>query len=102
MTISTEAIKSALSALIDPVTGTDYVSGKMFKSAETDENGNVKVFIELGYPAKHRAEAVGQAVGEAVRAAGAASVEVSVTQTSSRTRCRARFASCPASRISLR
>ena len=61
MTISTEAIKSALSALIDPVTGTDYVSGKMFKSAETDENGNVKVFIELGYPAKHRAEAVGQA-----------------------------------------
>ena len=35
MTISTEAIKSALSALIDPVTGTDYVSGKMFKSAET-------------------------------------------------------------------
>lgn len=80
MTISTEAIKSALSALIDPVTGTDYVSGKMFKSAETDENGNVKVFIELGYPAKHRAEAVGQAVGEAVRAAGAASVEVSVTQ----------------------
>ena len=68
MTISTEAIKSALSALIDPVTGTDYVSGKMFKSAETDENGNVKVFIELGYPAKHRAEAVGQAVGEAVRA----------------------------------
>ena len=70
MTISTEAIKSALSALIDPVTGTDYVSGKMFKSAETDENGNVKVFIELGYPAKHRAEAVGQAVGEAVRAAG--------------------------------
>ena len=25
MTISTEAIKSALSALIDPVTGTDYV-----------------------------------------------------------------------------
>ena len=80
MTISTEAIKSALSALIDPVTGTDYVSGKMFKSAETDENGNVKVFIELGYPAKHRAEAVGQAVGEAVRAAGATSVEVSVTQ----------------------
>ena len=46
MTISTEAIKSALSALIDPVTGTDYVSGKMFKSAETDENGNVKVFID--------------------------------------------------------
>lgn len=70
MTISTEAIKSALSALIDPVTGTDYVSGKMFKSAETDENGNVKVFIELGYPAKHRAEGVGQAVGEAVRGGG--------------------------------
>ncbi len=80
MTISTEAIKSALSALIDPVTGTDYVSGKMFKSAETDENGNVKVFIELGYPAKHHAEAVGQAVGEAIRAAGAESVEVNVTQ----------------------
>ena len=48
MTISTEAIKSALSALIDPVTGTDYVSGKMFKSAETDENGNVAAYITTG------------------------------------------------------
>ena len=80
MTISTEAVKAALSTLIDPVTGTDYVSGRMFKHAETDAEGNVKVFIELGYPARFRAQAVGEAVGEAVKAAGAASVEVSVTQ----------------------
>ncbi len=80
MTISTDAVKAVLSALKDPVTGVDYVSGKMFKGAETDAEGNVKVQIELGYPAKNYAQAVGEAVGEAVKSAGARSVDVSVTQ----------------------
>ena len=45
MTISTDAVKAALAQLTDPVTGTDYVSGKMFKGAETDAEGNVVVSI---------------------------------------------------------
>ena len=66
MTISTDAVKAALAQLTDPVTGTDYVSGKMFKGAETDAEGNVTVSIELGYPARNRAQAVGEAVAKAV------------------------------------
>ena len=80
MTISTDAVKAALAQLTDPVTGTDYVSGKMFKGAETDAEGNVVVSIELGYPAKHLAQTVGENVAKAVQAAGAAKVEVNVTQ----------------------
>ena len=80
MTISTDAVKAALSQLTDPVTGTDYVSGKMFKGAETDAEGNVVVSIELGYPAKHLAQTVGENVAKAVQTAGAAKVEVNVTQ----------------------
>ena len=67
MAITTEAIKEALSGLIDPVVGVDYVSGKMFKSAETDAEGNVTLNIELGYPARTYAESVGETIGLAVK-----------------------------------
>ena len=81
MAITTEAIKNALSALVDPVVGVDYVSGKMFKSAETDEQGNVTVNIELGYPARTVADSVGEAIGRAVKdATGAKTVDVNITQ----------------------
>ena len=81
MAITTEAIKAALLTLVDPVVGVDYVSGRMFKSAETDEAGNVTVNIELGYPARLRAESVGEAIGIAVKeATGAASVDVNIVQ----------------------
>lgn len=80
MTISTEAIKAVLSGIIDPVTGSDYVSGKMFKGAETKEDGSVIVNIELGYPAKSYADSVGRTIGDAVKQAGAEKVTVNVTQ----------------------
>ncbi len=81
MAITTEAIKAALGQLVDPIVGVDYVSGKMFKSAETDEAGNVTVNIDLGYPARTRANDVGEAIGRAVKeATGANSVNVNITQ----------------------
>lgn len=81
MTISTEEVKSALSGLIDPVVGVDYVTGKMFKSAETDAEGNVTVNVELGYPAARCAESIGETIGRAVKeATGANSVNVNIRQ----------------------
>lgn len=81
MAITTEAIKEALSGLIDPVVGVDYVSGKMFKSAETDAEGNVTLNIELGYPARTYAESVGETIGLAVKNhTGAKTVNVNITQ----------------------
>ncbi len=81
MAITTEAVKAALQQLIDPVVGVDYVSGKMFKSAETDDDGNVTVNLELGYPARTVADEVGEKIGVAVKeATGAKSVNVNLTQ----------------------
>ncbi len=80
MTISVEDVRAALAALKDPVTETDYVSSKMLRSAEVDDEGRATVTIELGYPARLRAEAVGRTVGEALKTAGAKDVTVNVAQ----------------------
>lgn len=80
MTATKTQFEAALAALVDPVTGTDYVSSKMLKSLTVDDEGNVEASIELGYPARRRAQAVGERVGEALKAAGAAGVTVNVTQ----------------------
>ena len=80
MTISTEEVKARLAQLVDPVTGTDYVSSRMLQGVETDQQGGVVVRVTLGYPAKYRAQAVGEAIGEALDGLGASSVKVEVTQ----------------------
>ena len=69
MTISTEEVKARLAQLIDPVTGTDYVSSRMLKDVETDAQGGVVVRIALGYPAKFRGECRGR-IGRLVREGG--------------------------------
>ena len=79
MITETEA-RAVLAQLEEPVTNTDYVTGKMLEKIEVDEEGNVSVAIRLGYPAKSWAQKVGEAVGEALKQAGAATVEVSVRQ----------------------
>ncbi len=80
MTISTDAVKAVLAGLIDPVTGTDYVSGRMFKGAEILQDGGVVVNVELGYPANSYADSVGRTIGEALKAAGVERVTVNVKQ----------------------
>jgi ATP-binding protein involved in chromosome partitioning len=51
MSISVDAVKQALSGLIDPNTNKDYITSKALKNVEI--NGTeVKLVIELGYPAK--------------------------------------------------
>lgn len=80
MTISTALVEECLSKLVDPVVGRDYVSARMLKGIETDEDGGVTVHVELGYPARFAREGVRRSIEEAVRALGVAQVTADVRQ----------------------
>ena len=66
MSIDAEAVKSVLSAVIDPNTGMDFTSGKAVKNVVI-EGGRVAFDIELGYPARSQFAAIAQLVEDAVR-----------------------------------
>jgi len=77
--ISEQQIQAALSQLIDPVTGKDYVSGGEMKAVRVS-GSDVAVEIALGYPARSVIETVKQSVIDKLTAlpgAGRVSVEVS-------------------------
>ncbi|HVK94143.1 MAG TPA: iron-sulfur cluster carrier protein ApbC [Noviherbaspirillum sp.] len=66
MSISVEAVKAALSQVIDPNTGKDLVSGKSAKNIQV--NGlDISFDVELGYPAKSQIGALRDAATQAVR-----------------------------------
>ncbi|HTH44802.1 MAG TPA: iron-sulfur cluster carrier protein ApbC [Oxalicibacterium sp.] len=66
MSITNEAVKAALSAVIDPNTGKDLVSSRSAKNIHI--NGNNVIFdVELGYPAKSQIELIRQLCIDAVR-----------------------------------
>ncbi|MEC4718941.1 iron-sulfur cluster carrier protein ApbC [Noviherbaspirillum sp. CPCC 100848] len=79
MSISIEAVKAALSQVVDPNTGKDLVSGKSAKNIRLD-GADVMLDVELGYPAKSQMDGIRKAVITAVRAVeGAGNVSVNVT-----------------------
>jgi ATP-binding protein involved in chromosome partitioning len=79
MSITADDVKAALSAVIDPNTGKDFVSSKSLKNVKV-EGADVALEIELGYPAKSQVAAIRAAVEQAVKALpGAGRVEVKVT-----------------------
>ncbi|MDY7547189.1 iron-sulfur cluster carrier protein ApbC [Glaciimonas sp. CA11.2] len=51
MSVTIEAVKTALSNVIDPNTGKDLISSKCIKNIQLD-GANVAFDVELGYPAK--------------------------------------------------
>ncbi|MGH8679347.1 MAG: P-loop NTPase, partial [Burkholderiales bacterium] len=61
MAISEDQVKAALSQLVDPVTGKDYVSGGELKSVKVSGD-DVAVEIVLGYPAKSVIGSIREAV----------------------------------------
>lgn len=67
MSITVEDVKAALSKVIDPNTGKDFVSAKEVKNVKA-EGGGVSLDIELGYPAKSQLAAIRASVEQAVRA----------------------------------
>ncbi len=78
MSTTVEAIRDALSHVIDPNTGKDLVSSKSAKQIQVD-GGNVAIDVELGYPANSQMAGIRDAVIAAVRAVpGVANVSVNV------------------------
>jgi ATP-binding protein involved in chromosome partitioning len=67
--MSIEAVKAALSQVVDPNTGKDFVSGKSIKNIQLDGN-NVAFDVELGYPANSQIDLIRQATTAAVGAIG--------------------------------
>ncbi len=78
MSTTVEAVRDALSKVIDPNTGKDLVSSKSAKNIQVD-GGNVSLDIELGYPAKSQVDGIRNAVIAAVRTVpGVANVSANV------------------------
>jgi len=78
MSITADDVKTALSKLVDPNTGKDFVSSKSVKNIQID-GADVAFDLELGYPAKSQVASLRAAVVNAVKAIpGAGNVSVSV------------------------
>lgn len=78
MSITADDVKTALSQLVDPNTGKDFVSSKSVKNIQVD-GADVAFDLELGYPAKSQVASLRAAVVNAVKAIpGAGNVSVSV------------------------
>jgi ATP-binding protein involved in chromosome partitioning len=67
MSITLESVQAALSAVIDPNTGKDLLSGKSARNIKID-GANVALDVELGYPAKSQIEPIRAAVEAALKA----------------------------------
>jgi ATP-binding protein involved in chromosome partitioning len=79
MSITADDVKAALSAVIDPNTHKDLVSGKTVKNIKV-EGADVAFDIELGYPANSQVEAIRASAAQAVKSLpGAGAVKVNVT-----------------------
>jgi ATP-binding protein involved in chromosome partitioning len=79
MSITADDVKAALTSVLDPNTGKDFVSSKEVKNIKV-EGGTVSLDIELGYPAKSQQAGIKALVSEAVaRLPGVSNVNVKVT-----------------------
>ena len=67
MSITLEAVREALSGVIDPNTGKDLLATKSAKNIKID-GANVSLDVELGYPAKSQIELLQTAVTAALSA----------------------------------
>jgi ATP-binding protein involved in chromosome partitioning len=78
MSITADDVKAALSAVIDPNTHKDFVSGKCVKNIKV-EGSDVSLDIELGYPARSQVEAIRSSVVAALgKLPGVGTVKVNV------------------------
>ncbi len=78
MSITIDAVKAALTTVIDPNTGKDLQTGKSVKNIQLDGN-DVAFDVELGYPAKSQIDGIRKAAIAAVRGIdGVGNVSVNV------------------------
>jgi ATP-binding protein involved in chromosome partitioning len=79
MAVESQALLSALQAVIDPNTGRDFVTSKALKNLQTTD-GDVSFDVELGYPAKSQMPAFRKAlIAAAKTVAGVDNVSVNMT-----------------------
>ncbi len=79
MSVDSQALLSALQAVIDPNTGRDFVTSKALKNLQTTD-GDVAFDVELGYPAKSQMPAFRKALIAAAKSvAGVDNVSVNMT-----------------------
>jgi ATP-binding protein involved in chromosome partitioning len=77
MALSEADVTAALSKLVDPNTGKDFVSTKSVRNVKVS-GGDVSLEIELGYPGRSQFEAIRRQAIQALRSAGAANASVTV------------------------
>lgn len=78
MSITTDAVKAALSQVIDPNTGKDLVSSKSARNIQINGT-DIRLDVELGYPAKSQIELIRSLVAAAIRSVpGIGNVDVNV------------------------
>jgi ATP-binding protein involved in chromosome partitioning len=77
MPVAEADVRAALSKLVDPNTGKDFVSTRSVKSVKVSA-ADVQVEIELGYPGKTQFEPIRRDVIAALKQAGAGNVSVRV------------------------
>jgi len=77
MAISEANVQAALSKLVDPNTGKDFVATRSVKNVKI-AGDSVALEIELGYPGKSQFEPIRRQVIDALEAAGASSASVTV------------------------
>src|SRR5712671_464455 len=79
MPVTLEQVHSALKEVLDPNTGTDFLSTKSARNIKV-EGGSVSLEIELGYPAKTQLDPIRKLVAGKLRGVpGVSAVNVSVT-----------------------
>ena len=79
MAVTEQDIKTALQGVVDPNTGTDFVSTRALKNLQI-AGGDVAFDIELGYPAKSQIAALRKALVAATKAvAGVDNVSVNIS-----------------------
>ena len=67
MSLTVDAVKAALSGVMDPNTGKDLVSSRSVKNIKVDGD-DVSFDVELGYPAKSQIDGIRKSAISAVRA----------------------------------
>jgi ATP-binding protein involved in chromosome partitioning len=78
MSVTEASVQAALSRLVDPNTGKDYVSTRSARNIKVS-GADVSLDIELGYPGKSQHDPIRREIVQALKGAGASSVTVKVS-----------------------
>jgi ATP-binding protein involved in chromosome partitioning len=73
------AVNQALSSVIDPNTGHDFVSSRSARNIRIDGGSRVSLDVELGYPAASQLGLIRELIATSLKNAGATDVQIAVS-----------------------